>query len=360
MVPLLFQADLLFGVTQFQGKEPLRFIQDPSRIRASLQLPMTGKKELVRIPKRKMKLRIKKGSPDSPIEPLQIYIPKDEIQLRRLTLKLARSGDEKALLKSLMGKLRTAKPNDFDKVKVSINMDDFRLIRVRQLADILSKPHRKVSINSSALFANRPLRKAFFRQLKGFISRNNRYGIYAKLKQGVDLNMETDLLPRFAQKMIKKFLVYRGPNCFHAALAFHGTTFTRSPVYNIKEEKGYHKAMINYDELWRTINAAFYEVNPDHSSLKYGDMLVFFDVPRGRLPARVDFHWIRHTATYLFGNYTFSKGSKSPSTPYTLKTLDDEWKTWRAYTKNLGVKVFRRNSGKMRRSPPPDRSSWIY
>ena len=43
-----------------------------------------------------------------------------------------------------------------------------------------------------------------------------------------------------------------------------------------------------------------------------------------------------------------------------LVIWNDEWKTWRAYTKNLGVKVFRRNSGKMRRSPTPDRSSWIY
>ena len=43
--------------------------------------------------------------------------------------------------------------------------------------------------------------------------------------------------------------------------------------------------------------------------------------------------WIKHTATYLYSDYTFSKGSKSANTAYTIKTLDEEW------ARKLGVDV---------------------
>jgi hypothetical protein len=121
--------------------------------------------------------------------------------------------------------------------------------------------------------------------------------------------------------------------------------------------------MINYDELWRVLSENFYEVNPDKLPLKYGDMLVFFDVPEDDaddLEKPVDFRWIRHTATYLFGGFTFSKGSKSPNTPYTVRTLAEEWKTWKRYTDNLGVKVFRRSQKSVKAAPPRDLTDWIY
>ena len=171
--------------------------------------------------------------------------------------------------------------------------------------------------------------------------------------------LDRDLLTPFARKMVGKFLVFRGPNCFHAALAFHSQKITSSPLVNVKEEQGYHRAMINYDELWRAINRHFYRVDPKTSQLKYGDMVVFFDVPENPGP-EVNFRWIRHTATYLFGPYTFSKGSKSPDTPYTVKTLADEWDTWRGFSKNLGVQIYRRNSAKVRGMPPGDVTDWIY
>jgi len=138
---------------------------------------------------------------------------------------------------------------------------------------------------------------------------------------------------------------------------------TSSSQINVKREVGYHRAMINYDELWRELNQDFYEIEPEKHQLKFGDMLVLFDVPTSyaRQPeGPPDFHWIRHTATYLFEGYTFSKGSKSPNTPYGVRTLEEEWNTWKHFSKNLGVKVYRRSLKAINPHPPADQSDWIY
>ncbi len=161
-------------------------------------------------------------------------------------------------------------------------------------------------------------------------------------------------------RLVKKFLTSRGPNCFHAALAFQGPQLTRSPLINVKEEDGYHRAMINYDELWRALSLEFYEINPVHTPLKYGDVLVFLDVPKTAATGATNFRWIRHAATYLFNGYTFSKGSKSPNTPYTVKTLEEEWQTWKRYSAQLGVRVYRRSFDAVPAMPPKDMNEWLY
>jgi hypothetical protein len=61
----------------------------------------------------------------------------------------------------------------------------------------------------------------------------------------------------------------------------------------------------------------------------------------GDVTKPADWHWIKHAATYLFDDYTFSKGSNSPDTPYTVKTLDEEWDAWDHRSAHLGLKVFR-------------------
>jgi hypothetical protein len=201
------------------------------------------------------------------------------------------------------------------------------------------------------------------RQLSLYLGRAEREELVAKLKRGEAVSVDKLLLPEFARKMVRQYIVYRGPNCFHAALAFHSPSLTSSSLINVKKEAGYHRAMINYDELWRALKSDFYEVNPDKIPLKYGDVLVLFDVPEdveNDLDTPVDFRWIRHAATYLFGGYTFSKGSKSPNTPYTVRTVAEEWKTWKKYTSNLGIKVFRRSAKKVKRAPPMDLNDWMY
>ena len=197
------------------------------------------------------------------------------------------------------------------------------------------------------------------KQLEPFFSERKRRKIFSKIEKGKDLILHRDLLPKFAKKMVKKYSIYRGPNCFHAALAFHDQRLPKSKKVNIKQEKGYHRAMINYDELWRAINRHFYEVDPGKSELKYGDMLVFFNLPQGNFDG-VNFRWIRHTSTYLFDKYTFSKGSKSPNTPYAINTIEQEWHSWANYTKRLGVKVYRRSTEKTMKSTPKDLTDWVF
>ena len=173
------------------------------------------------------------------------------------------------------------------------------------------------------------------------------------------MSVDKDLLPSFPRKVVRRFVIYRGPNCFHASLAFHDRTLTRSNFFNVTREKGYHRAMINYDELWRILSSNFYQADHRASKIQYGDILVFFDIPEE--PRKViNFRWIRHTATYLFNGYTFSKGSKSADTPYTVKTLKEEWKTWSKISKNLAVKIFRRSTKRVKKRPPKDLTDWIY
>ena len=348
------------AVTEFRVKPHLEFIKDPSELKPSIVLDVIDKTKNLRISKKKMDTRVFKGNEEGEIEPLRIYIPKDAAQLDLMTTKLAKPGLRRQLLKSLLQKLQKVPPSNSDRAKITLTPNDYKMMNHRDLAEILSKPHHKVKIVADRLFKDRTKRKRFFRQIKPYISKADRYGIYAKLKQNVNISLEKDLLPRFPRKMVGKFIVYRGPNCFHASMAFQGQRFTRSPNFNIKIEKGYHKAMVNYDELWRMLNLSFYEINPEKSDLKYGDLLIFFDLPADVMALnKVNFRWIRHASTYLFGDYTFSKGSKSPSTPYSVKTVAEEWKTWKGYTKDLGMKVFRRTQNR-KTKPPFDLTDWIY
>jgi hypothetical protein len=107
------------------------------------------------------------------------------------------------------------------------------------------------------------------------------------------------------------------------------------------------------------LKSEFYEVDVAKATLKYGDIIAFFEVPNTQ-PGSVDYRWIRHTATYLFNGYTFSKGSKSPNTPYTVKTLKEEWDTWKSYVSIMAVKVFRKSGKSVKRSPASDLVDWLY
>lgn len=340
-------------------REEIGFVRDLGELKSSLNLPVSEVIENIKIPLGKLVSRIKNTQKDERIDPIQIFVPKDSNNLKALANKLAKPGQSKNLQNVLIAKLRAMPPSNNDKEFITINENDYKLMKPSSLSNELAKPHHKVTIDGEKLFQNAKLRRNFLGQIKPFLPQADRLSILSKLKSGIDLNLDEDLLPEFAKKMIKKFVVFRGPNCFHAALAFHGTKLTRSPMINVKEERGYHRAMINYDELWRAINQYFYEIDPRQTPLKYGDMLVFYDVPKTGAD-RVNFRWIRHTATYLFGAYTFSKGSKSPNTPYTVKTLEDEWQTWLGYTENLGMKVFRRNVSKIGKLPPIDLNDWVY
>lgn len=354
----VFQPRSSRAVTQYY-QDKIGFTRSELALKSSLNLPLSVKEEEIRIPIRKLKIRALKSGKDERIDPVQIYVPKDMLKIKQLAKKISRRGQFDKVETLLLEKLKKQGPNNKEKVRVDLNIPDLKLMRLSQIAEVMSREHQNVVVKTKELNQDHELRAEFLSQIRLFLDKAQRRKIIRKLKASEDLLLENDLMPSFAEKMVRKFIVYRGPNCFHAALAFHDQAMTKAPTINVKEEPGYHRAMINYDELWRVINRHFYEVDPKKSPLKYGDMIVFFSVPRGPTEP-IDFRWIRHTATYLFGNYTFSKGSKSPNTPYSVKTLSQEWKTWQTFSKNLGVKIFRRNSQTIGKIPPLDLTDWIY
>ncbi|MDQ3233431.1 MAG: hypothetical protein M3Q07_16555 [Pseudobdellovibrionaceae bacterium] len=359
LIPLLGAVSLpLLAITDFQPVT-LPFTQDLNTFRASLTLPVTDHVQKITIPSRKLKTRAYNPKKDQTIEPISLTVPRSETGLSEMARRLANSDKSEELQDLLLDRIKKQGPTTKPTVKVELAADDFKLINFQALGQELSKEHHQVTIKAKELSAEKDTWNEFRNQLSYLLPREQLARIGKKIKAGTDLQLDDDLLPSFAKKMTGKFIIYRGPNCFHAALAFFDQHLTRAPSVNVKEEEGYHKAMINYDELWRVISSEFYEVDPRNTPLKYGDLMVFFGVPP-ETPKHINFKWIRHTAIYLFGPYTFSKGSKSPNTPYSVKTLEEEWSTWRSLTQNLGVKIYRRQLNVSSGRLPVKRDDWIY
>lgn len=353
-----------YGVIASQDIEEttkVGFTKNINILKTSLTLPVTTNIKSLVLPVKKLTTRVQKGSTNGVIEPIGITIPKDPDKIKSLANLLAKPNLGDDLEKSFMEKLKKIGPTTGNFVKIDITPEDFQLMRAEKLAEQFSKPHHEVTIDTSILIKQSKLKNELLGQLTGFLSSKEKAKVAEKLAHSENIHVDEDLLPSFAKKMVKKYITLKGPNCFHAALAFHSSKLTRSPFINVKEEEGYHRSMINYDELWRVIGASFYEVDVSKYPLKYGDMIVFFNIPQNETEQEnVNFRWIRHTATYLFGPYTFSKGSKSPDTPYSVKTLEEEWKTWIEFTSNLGVKVYRRNQKTVQKRLPDELNDWIY
>lgn len=339
--------------------EKLPYTQDLNTLRASLTLPVTDSIQKITIPMRKMKMRALNPKKDETIEPLSLNVPRSESGLNEFVQKLAARGKANQLSALLLERMTKLGPSNKAVVKVELEAGDMSLINLKALALDMAKEHHAVTVHTRQLLKEKSIWNDFKTQLSYLLPKEQMSKIARKVKLGMDLSLDDDLLPTFARKMVGKFIIYRGPNCFHAALAFFDQQMTRLPTINVKEEEGYHKAMINYDELWRVISNQFYEVDLRTTPMKYGDLMVFFAVPP-ESSNLINFKSIRHTAIYLFGPYTFSKGSKSPNTPYTVKTLAEEWSTWRGFTQNLGVKVYRRQISAPDIAMPAPRDDWIY
>ena len=170
------------------------------------------------------------------------------------------------------------------------------------------------------------------------------------------------MFPYFSKKSVQRYTVYRGPNCFHSSLAFQGMNYSNSIKFNSKLEKEHHRIMINNDELYRVLTTQFYELNIDTTPLVYGDLIIFLDVPDNieDLDANYHYSWIKHATVFLLNEYTFSKGSKSASSAYTIKTLGLELKSWKRYLKNLKIKVYRKSQKNLNSKFIRPRADWVY
>ena len=351
---------IVFWSVPGQATKDFGFVTDPAVLTASLALPVIDVIEPLVMQEESIRQRVHRSPEDRTVEPLSIDLPHNEEKLANLAAKLAKPAQVDALAARLR---RMVVKDDFGNREIkkqTLEITDtlLKFINVEALREKFTKLHHNVTIQSAALTGDRGQRDELVNQLRFFLPAKERRRIATRLANGDPVHIDSDLLPEFPKRMVKKFTIFRGPNCFHAALAFQNASLPRSDLVNVAREEGYHKAMINYDELWRALNQHFYEVNPAQSTLKFGDILVFFDVENAS--ATTNFRWIKHTSTYLFGAYTFSKGSKSPNTPYSVKTIAEEWDTWSHNSKNLGLRVFRRPAKNVITRANSNISDWLY
>lgn len=354
---LLVKSQDLLAVTDYEPTN-IPFSRELSDLKASLTPAVQDDLEKITIPLKKLRLRLNNPKKDPTIEPIALNVPRSESGLEAFVDKLSAPGKKEQLTDSLLKKIKKAGPSNKETARVEFSAEDTPFLNLKALAKELAKENHLVTVNSRELLASGNWDE-FKDQLSFHLSKETVNRIQKKVKSGANLAVEEDLLPPFSKRMAGKFIVYRGPNCFHAALSFFDQQLPRNPEVNIKEEEGYHRTMINYDELWRVISNQFYEIDPRQSPMKYGDLMVYFQTPEP-LPKSINFKWIRHTSVYLFGPYVYSKGSKSPNTPYTVKTLGEEWKVWQEMVpQGLGVKIYRRGTDLESRFPQ-GRDDWIY
>ena len=337
-----------------------QFFYNIGDFRSHLNVPLNVKTIAVTIPEKQIAARLSRFKEDPRIEPIQFTISAGEDRILDFAGKIAQPGEKLALANYLSESFSQGEALAGTSLRlVTLTPEAFKLVQPGVISELFGKRHHQVSLDSNYLAANPSLVEKFMTQLGPFLSESDLQNIKAKIQNRFPLSLDRDLLPQFARQRIGKHTVFKGPNCFHAALAFQSDQLASSSLINVREEQGYHRNMLNYDELWRALQLSFYEINPTQTALQYGDMIVFFESD-GATMGPVDFKALRHAATYLMGGYVFSKGSKSANSPYIVGTLGEEWETWTKYTNKLGAKVFRRSLKSVTKRPPVDPVDWIY
>lgn len=333
---------------------------DASQLRSDLSLPLSIKSRVVNVPKRQINARLERHSSDARIEPVQLTISQNEDKILELAGKIARPQSKLEVANYLKANYSTSEAIPGTSLHlVSLNKSIYEHLMPDAITSLFSKKHHEVSLAGSYLRADPKSRNQLLHQLEPFMEKKELDALSNKIKSGQILRLDKDLLPDFARKRVGRHTIYKGPNCFHAALAFQSDELASSSLVNIRQEPGYHRNMVNYDELWRILQLSFYEINPTKTSVQYGDMIVFFETNE-QSKGPIDFKTLRHAATYLVGGYVFAKGSKSANSPYIVSTLGEEWETWTKYTKKLGLKVFRRSLKNVTKAPSADPIDWAY
>lgn len=331
-----------------------------SQLRSSLNVPLNVTPKLISIPKRQVKARIEKTTTDNRIEPVQLTVSNDDEKILALVEKIAQPQSKLVVANYLKQNFPTSESIPGTSLRlVNLNQSIIDQLKPDAFEALFTKKHNVVSISGSLLQNDPTVREDLLKQVGPFLDKSELSSLRSKIKAGDSIRIDKELLPKFARKRVGRHTIYKGPNCFHAALAFQSDALASSSLVNVRQEPGYHRNMVNYDELWRILQLAFYEIDPTKSPMQYGDMIVFFDIA-DKKPGPIDFKTLRHAATYLVGGYVFAKGSKSANSPYIVGTLGDEWDTWTRYTKKLGVKVFRRNLKHVTKGPLVDPLDWVY
>ncbi len=358
-VALLCASKGYAAVSPSPTKRP-KFFVDLSQFRSTLNLSLAVKDQTVKLPEQQIETRLSKYEDDPRIEPLQVTVDPHEDKIMELATRLAKPNNKLAVANYLKNNFANGEDIPGTNLKlVTIRKDAYEMLNQESFESLFNKVHHEVSVSTTTMRANANERELFLSQLAPFLANSEVKTLRSKISAGISLSLDKELLPPFARKKVASHTIYRGPNCFHAALAFQNQRLASSGLVNVRRETGYHQDMLNYDELWRILKLSFYEIDPQKTELQYGDMIVFFEIKDADKPG-VDFKTLRHASTYLLGGYVFAKGSKSANSPYLVRTLGEEWKTWSKYTQKLGVKVFRRNLKHVTNAVPVDPLDWVY
>ena len=362
LLTLLFaNSERCLAVTKSFKNKYFDFQYDPSIFQSELHLPMSVVDRPIPLAKKSLSLRLDKYTSNHNVEPLQLTVDSNDEQILDLAKTLAAPTQRLALANYFKNNFSRGEEIPGSKLRlVSIDKGAMNLMSSEAFANLFTKIHHKIGIPTKYLRSNKEQRQQFISQLSPFFSAKEMTQIRGKIMTSPNLSMDKDLLPAFARDAVTRHTIYKGPNCFHAALSFQSPILAASSNINVRQEQGYHKNMLNYDELWRAINLSFYEVDPRKNPIQYGDMIVLFETSGNLKPESVDFKTLRHAATYLMGGYVFAKGSKSANSPYIIRTLEEEWNTWTKYTVKLGAKVYRRNQINVTKPALDNPQDWVY
>ncbi len=200
----------------------------------------------------------------------------------------------------------------------------------------LKTPHQQLALDPALLSPS--AKTKLLSQLQPFFPSERHQRIQTQLSGTKSFLVDVNLLPPFAAAHVKRFSIYRGPNCFHSAIAFAYPDMVDSDLLNPRREKFYHSNMLNGDEILRVLSFGFYPLHRV-DGLQYGDILIFLEKSSNpRIPLHLK---IKHAMVYLFSDYVFSKASKSADSPYRIEKLEVEWKIW-GQLQDLEIKVFRK------------------
>ena len=330
----------------------------PSELNLGIELPVSDMIQEISPSLSQIKKRVYRNGNEVSIEPMSIPIPKSLAKQQRLIEKISRPGESEQIFEWFADPSKQILTK-YGKKKLRLDSSMLPLFDLQALQDIYTKRHHRLILDGAILRSDPVARDQLLQQVGPFIGKDKSKKLTSQIAHRREIIVSNALLPEFPSESVGKYSIHRGPNCFHAALAFHGEQITNSPFFNVREESGYHRKMINYDELWRAIQLNFYEIDPQKTDLKYGDMIVFFDVPTSS-EYEVYFRWIKHASTYLFNHYVFSKGSKSADSIYAIRTIEEEWSAWKRRTENLAIKVFRRSLRHVKTTPPRNLQDWIF
>ncbi|MFK7872052.1 MAG: hypothetical protein AB8C84_02625 [Oligoflexales bacterium] len=322
-----------------------QWAMDPSIFKIPKNLPIEDKIIEIKPSEQQIRKRILSSQTREEIGHITIYISRKNIDEK--AIKYSQPPFRKHFKKWALSQLEKSSAK-----LITLTPETLEWINLKKVSEKFAQVHHDLKLHPL------PKRKArqLSRRMRPFFIKKQYQSLKKKLLSKKSLRVDQHLLPSFAKRAVRHFTIFRGPNCFHASLAFQNEQWTKLAGVNIRREKNHHKSMINHDELDRALKQYFYPVQPP---FKYGDLMVFADLPE-KPHTDLHYRWIKHAATWLFDGYVFSKGSKSPNSPWTVKTFHEEWDRWSKNTKRLGIKVFRRSQEHVKKQLPIDPVDWLY